>query len=810
MSEQAHASATLDAAPTPRRGVARLAVGIVGWATASPLRIAVSAGLSLTALATMFAAWSLAAHVAVESLTPTSIATAFAALDERRYDDARAIVGELKDQPATPELMSGALYVLGAAKSQEADEETTADRRQALYELAARYLQKAVDRDLPALRRRQALFMLGKSLVGAGEATEGIRVLEEALADPEQPALQIHRLLVNAYLDSPTPRLADALAHSQKVVADPKLPPEARASVLAQQADLLIRLKNPAQARAVIDQIPAKGPLEAHRQFLLGRIEFDEARGLEEESAERHAKLKTAIERLREAQRLDGNRGPISRQSMYWIARSYEARGEDEAAFGEFDRLGKIFGDQPEAVAATLALGDYRRRLGEFDRALEDYRAVLETVGDPQTYANPLLPLAELRARLTQAYAQLLSEGQFGEALALVEQLDGVFERTECADLRAKTLEQWGEAELAHAEGKETEKAREHRKSGRYHLRAAALAYEKLAEMRFATPEYADELWTAAECAFRGQSFSTAERLLDNYLHQEAQRWNALALLRLGQSRLALRKLERAIATLEECIELFPRDPVAYQARLECARAYQQNGNFERAEELLTSNLRGDALTPLSHEWRDSLFTLGRLLYDTQRYEEAVAKLEEAVERYPEAESTLLAKYTIARAFHGAADAPAQRVREAKTENERSKNRKLLNEYLEGALAAYIEVQRAITLKGQSNVDPLSRELLLNCYMMKGSVLYELRRFEEARQAYGNVVTLYQNQPIVLESLVQVANCWRRMNDPAKARLNLQQAKLALSRLPKNANYQASTNFDRQQWEFLIDQMSKW
>jgi hypothetical protein len=94
--------------------------------------------------------------------------------------------------------------------------------------------------------------------------------------------------------------------------------------------------------------------------------------------------------------------------------------------------------------------------------------------------------------------------------------------------------------------------------------------------------------------------------------------------------------------------------------------------------------------------------------------------------------------------------------------------------------------------------------------MMQGSVLLELRRFDEARQAYQNVITLYQNDPVVLESFIQVANCWRRLNQPALARANLERAKVVLSKLPENANFLASTNFNRQQWVLLLDEMSKW
>ena len=106
-----------------------------------------------------------------------------------------------------------------------------------------------------------------------------------------------------------------------------------------------------------------------------------------------------------------------------------------------------------------------------------------------------------------------------------------------------------------------------------------------------------------------------------------------MALLRLGQSRLAGTDPQGAIEALEECIEIYPNDAVAYQARLDSPRAYQQAGKFKEAEQLLLRNLNGDGLTPASSEWQQSLFTLGFLLYETGRYEEAITKLQEAVDR---------------------------------------------------------------------------------------------------------------------------------------------------------------------------------
>ena len=159
---------------------------------------------------------------------------------------------------------------------------------------------------------------------------------------------------------------------------------------------------------------------------------------------------------------------------------------------------------------------------------------------------------------------------------------------------------------------------------------------------------------------------------------------------------------------------MYPQSDAVFQARLESARAYRELGKNDEAERLLWSNLNGDDLMPTSPEWRDSKFEIGRLYYEIGRYDEAIRELEEAVQRYKDEPQTLLANYTIARASHRAAEAPAKYMREAKTENERQKNRAAMTSYLEEALATYGNVQRAITLAGGSDHDPLMRTLLRN------------------------------------------------------------------------------------------------
>ncbi|MCA9259839.1 MAG: tetratricopeptide repeat protein, partial [Planctomycetales bacterium] len=476
----------------------------------------------------------------------------------------------------------------------------------------------------------------------------------------------------------------------------------------------------------------------------------------------------------------------------------------------QFNRLGKLYADSPEGVAAQLDEARLEREAGRYDRALDEYRAVLDYVVDADRYMNELAPLPVLRLRLLEAYRDFLSKRLFSEALSLVDMIAPVYSVAEQLELRAETHRQWADSLVAEADVKGRWRTPTTLRSARYQYRAAGRAFEDLARLRFATREFPDDLWQAAENYYQGQSYTNAARTTEEYLRHEARRLGAQALLRLGQCHLARRSFDDAVLALEECMDAYPDDAVVYRARLECARAEQMRNHFARAEELLRLNLMGDALTPDSVDWRDSKFDIGRLYYETGRYEDAIAHLQEAVARYPQADEAVVARYTVARANHAAADEPAKNLAEAKTENERQKNRTLMNDYLNAALDAYLTVQRTITLSGQGESSPLHRGLLRNCYMMQGAVLYELHRYEEAQKAFANVSNLYQNDPFVLESYVQMANCWRRLNQPIKARGTIRLARSALENMPPNADFRSATNFTRQQWQFVLDSMYQW
>ncbi len=802
--------ATEQAETVPAKGLAGRIARLVHWAADSKLRMALVGSLFIALFGGMFASWSYLAHLAVNQDEQYSLARALVALDERDFDKAKNIIGEMQRQGSESQGFGGALFVLGAVKAAQADMEWSKDRQRAMHLVAARYLQKARELGVPERLETQALFMVGQSLVKGNQPQAGIEVLQSALADKNLPTTEIHALLAAAYQSTAEPDLAAALVHNQAVLNDTTISPQLRNTASITQADILAQMGRAEEAGQYLKLVGSNEVQQARIKSISGRLAITQAQKLPVGSAQRAALTDQARVDLSEAQRLDPLSGDLTRESMYWIGKSYEITGEQAAAIKLYDQLSKSYGDTAESLAATLAKADLARKAGDQEQALAGYRSVLDMVGDPVTYVNRLLPFSALQERLLRAFNDFVETEQFEAAMTLVDARQQVFSLTEVTELRAQTHEKWASAKFSEAKQANHRDREKYLSAGRYHHRAAGAAYELLSELRFASRNFTVDLWQAADNYYLGQSYTHAERMLVKFLHHEAQEKQAIALLRLGQSQLALGKNAAAIEMLEECIEMHPGDANIYQARLECAHANLQLDHGNRAKELLLKNLVGGGLEPTASEWRDSLFMLGDFLHNSNQYQAAIKNLDEAVRRYPDDPQALLARYTIARSYHSASEKPARLTREAKTESERLKNRKERDKNLHAALDNYLQVQRMLTLQGHVDSNEFERTLLRNCYMMQGSVLFQLKRYEEARKAYANVSTFYQDEPFVLESFVHIANCYRRLNKPVKAKGTIEQAKLVLGRMPKEANFKLATNFSRQSWELLLNEMGEW
>jgi tetratricopeptide (TPR) repeat protein len=397
-------------------------------------------------------------------------------------------------------------------------------------------------------------------------------------------------------------------------------------------------------------------------------------------------------------------------------------------------------------------------------------------------------------------------------ALSLLEAFPPIFDPLAALTEKAHLYRHWGDRLLEDAALEAAEHAERLTRRGRLLYRRAAVVYEEISRLRIADREYADELWRAAENFLDGHSFSNAVRVLRTYLASEAVARRPQALVKLGEAHLAQGDLDRALAALEECIELHGRDASVYAARVLCARANAEKSAVAAAEQLLRANLTAQGLTPASREWRESLLELGKLKYMAGEYPDAIRALREYVERYDgEEPNSLLARYFVAQCYRHAAREPLARLAAAITENERLKHRTQAEELLIEAVNHFSQVQRTLTLKNaEAPLDSLEQAILRNCYLLRGDVLFSMKDYEKSLEVFRNASSLYQHDPVVLDAYLQIASCHRRLGQLQEARGAIEQAKIVLSRMPGDANFTTATGFGKEQWSRVLSDMSNW
>lgn len=766
------------------------------WAAESPLRSALVGAAILCVVLGTVAAWLIAASLAItpEIVTPEMALEAFWSGEN---DRALELAESLRVREQEAEQLTGLpLYIRGSLLAGSASTEASPDRRKLRYKNATKQLAESLIYGLPPEIEADASFRLGESLLGAERFEESIepfqRSLELGLADRVGPNLG----MIEAMRSLPKPMYREMLAPLDAVLAEPESTEEQQAAASLLKAQTLNVLGQHAEAVAVIEG--EKTPmLAAARSVALGLAKLRLAARLPEDR--RGELLSQAEQAIAAGETLDVPETDATRGAIYLAGSLAELRGDRAGALQHYGRLRKEFGASAESVAAFTAEGELALRSDDPDSAIEAFLLALKALKDQPNYRSAIMTREQLRDRFLQAGFQLVRKDRYKDAVALVQQMGPVLDPVEQESLLAETLLAWGDS-LVQASASASSGDENLLREGRARLRESGVSFERLAKAQYATKEYPEALWKAAGTYARGGSYTSALRVLEIYVREEPTRRAAEALLRIGEAELALRRTDDAILSLSECAEFYPNDPASYRARLECARAHRIRTENDRAEELLRENLLGSPLSPSSPEWRESLLELGRLLYETQRYDEAVDRLEEYVLRYPGSADTLSAQYMAAEAYRlsaGSVESP-----------ESPTGRQVVQSRLVAALGLYAAVQREITISGDT--DPVLRSMMRNCYMMQGSVLFDLGRYKQAIDMYSNVSTVYQNEPIVLETLVEISLCWRRLNETMRARLAIKQAQELLGQLAQNEDFASTTNLSADEWRSLLDEMRRW
>jgi TolA-binding protein len=497
----------------------------------------------------------------------------------------------------------------------------------------------------------------------------------------------------------------------------------------------------------------------------------------------------------------------VARQASYLIGLCLMEQGDLPAALNQMERTSRLFPETAESLAALFQQGEIARRMGRHEEAVLAYRRLVSAYARQDEFHNPWITVPQLRTALLGVCQEYLKAETYKTALLLSKSLVHLLPKADALQLTAQIYRTWGEHLMEQAEQLPPDKAEELRKQAREQFRRAGDSYTSVAREMYTTRQYPDQLWNSADAYFAGHDFRNAAAMLRLYMHNEARLRHAQALVNLGEAELSLGQTERALQSFHECIQQHPRDVAIYQARLLASRAALNMGDAKQAEAFLQDNLNGEQLTPASKEWRDSLFALAELLHNACRDREAIQRLDEALQRYPDAPQATVARYLLAdssrrRAMElkaGLAKEISSAVRGERT----SESRRLLGR----ALEAYALLQDNLSRRDAESLTAQEKSVLRNCRFAVGDTYFELQRYPEALRAYQSAANHYAASPEVLDAYLQIANIYRRMERPAEARTSLEQARVALRRIPPEARFEQTTNYNRKQWGELLDRL---
>lgn len=788
--------------------------GLLRGLVASRMRMMLAGGIvSLLIVSVVVMALVVGSGKSTEEIITSEMA--MEALAAGKLADAARFARDLeKSGRLSTDEWGGPVFVLGVLAAQDAENANDKARIEK-YRFAARYLQDAYNRGFPSGRDAEGMYLLGKSLYMSNQLSAARPILQAALKINPSRQSEIHCWLADTCLREVPPALEQALVENTKYVSDAAMDDDTRCEALLQRAQILFRLGQLPECTATLDKIPAHLGRRGEAAVLRGRILCREAQAIKSKpNAPKDArqkadeKYRAAMEIFRLAQGQDTVSNRATRQAMYLIGQCLVELGDDKAALAQFSRTGKLFADTPEGVAAVLGEAEAARRLSRDATAMAAYQRVLSAMADPQQPSNPWISPPELRGALTAAYQDYITAGKYELALQLTRHLTPTFSSVKALEMRVNAYRTWGQSLLTQAEPLPPDRAQPIRRQARAQFRRAAGIYAQLAQLEFSTRQYPERIWSSGMAYVAGQDYSNAARMFELYLKYESRPHRPQCLVELGDTYLALARCDEALQCLQECIDQHPRDVAAYRARLLASKAAAAKGDGKQAEAFLEENLNGSQLAPTSKEWRESLFALGELLFNEGRYADAASRLDEAVTRYPNAPQVVQTRYLAAEASHRRAlelrEALAKDVSDAKRAEHAARSR----QFMESALAGYQAIDTYLSTRDPREMGTLDKMILRNSRFAVGEVYLELGQYDAAIQAYTTVANRYQKTPEVLDAYVQIANAYRRLNRRAEAQTSIEQARVALRRLPRDADFGQTTNYDRKQWDNTLNWMS--
>lgn len=655
-----------------------------------------------------------------------------------------------------------------------------------------------------------------------GEYPAALSYYAEAIRAGESPALDLRRRVLHIRLHFVETSADELNALLDAFIADAAT--ARRVDLLEWAAERQVKLLLGAEAYARAEELvedlrPVFEPTDRRCAFeyLLCAIAFAAGR------------FDQAETRLRELRNRLIIRDEIWARTGWLLGRVVlrDGAGRPEEAISFFRDVIQAQASPLYSAASRLGEAEAWARLQRYEESLQDYRDTIsameeiEARGRASTDWPEMLPVLSrdmVRSSITVVGTELQRQGDTGLALPFIELATSLVSPQD-EELMSSYLERLGETRAALARSlltgsREGESAAadsgEPAEEAHRLLVAAADAYLRVARLNTLNEtRSAESAWRAADLFDEaGDQERTIELLREFVRERPDNTLTPRAWVRLGQSLQALGRFEEAIEAYRECNRRFRRTLDANQSLVPLAECFMALGldHADEAEKALHLVLDDSRLFgPEAPEFRDALFMLGDLLNRQGRFEEAIATLEEALERYPDDPRTPRGLFLLADSYRLSGLALKEDRQDARFLGERERMGQEQDRRLDRAAELYAELIALYETQDEMALGPLDALYLRHARLYRGDCLVELKRYGEALTSFERAAWIYKSSLSSLAAYVQIINCHVFLGQSDEAEAALRRAQYLVKTMPDQAFETSPVPETRDEWKRYFD-----
>ena len=341
---------------------------------------------------------------------------------------------------------------------------------------------------------------------------------------------------------------------------------------------------------------------------------------------------------------------------------------------------------------------------------------------------------------------------------------------------------------------------------------SAAAQFRRHAQMVVGEDDraFAESLWNAADSADLAGDFDNSIRWFAEYANgRPADPRRDSARFRLARAHDARGELAPAIDLYRELISSNPSSGEGFRSYVPLARALLRDPdatNDPEAEALLRRVLGGQIISPASPEFRVALNELGKHLLLTGRHPEAIARLTESIERYPDAPDRAIVRYRLAESLRLSSGEIAGRLRQAMPESQRRELERLRQDRLRQAMAEYERVALRLDDDPGRRLNELEANAVRNSFFFRADCAFDLGDFDRAIEFYDAAAQRFSDDPA---SGGDGADCERVRRDHRWDEARTAHAPGSVSRAAGGILDRPDMPMDRRHWERWLDSVAE-